>query len=223
MYDILFFDLDGTLTDSSVGITKSIRFALQNMGVECPDTEPLKKYIGPPLAASFKDYFDTPEEIDRGVKLYRQRYSEAGWKENRPYDGITQALAVLKEQGKKIYMATSKPEHSAKQIAAYFGLEPYFDAICGASDDLSRNTKQEVVAYALEVAGVPVGSDGKVNDPERILMIGDRHYDVEGAGMFGIRTLGVTYGFGSREELLGCGAAAAVDTPEEIVKFVLEA
>lgn len=223
MYDILFFDLDGTLTDSSDGITKSIQYALREMGLECENRESLKKYIGPPLSVSFRDYFDAPEDIDRAVRLYRQRYNEVGWKENRPYDGIAEALSELKKQGKKIYMATSKPEHFAKRIAEYFQLAEYFEEICGATTDGVRNTKQEVVAYALELAKIPMGSGGKIADAEQVLMIGDRHHDVEGAGAFGIRTLGVTYGFGSREELLGCGAVAAVDTPEEIVRYVLGA
>lgn len=219
MYEILLVDLDGTLTDSSEGITKSIAYALEKMGVECKDRNELKKYIGPPLTVSFRDYFDG-EDINKAVRLYRERYSETGWKENRVYEGVPEMLAALKASGRKIFMATSKPEHFAKQIAEYFDFAKYFDVICGATTDLVRYNKQQVVEYALEVAGVELGRDGKVSDPSQVLMIGDRHHDVEGAGVFGIKTLGVTYGFGTSEELLGCGAVAAVDTPEEVVKWI---
>lgn len=220
MYDILFFDLDGTLTDSSEGITKSIQIALGKMGVECKDRNELRKYIGPPLTVSMSDYFEG-EDVDRAIRLYRERYSEIGWKENRVYDGVHEMLAKLKESGKKIFMATSKPEHFANRIAEYFDFAKYFDCICGATTDKLRNTKEEVVAYALNLAGAALNEDGKIADQTQVLMIGDRHHDVEGAGALGVRTLGVTYGFGTREELFGCGAIDVVDTPEEVVEYVL--
>ncbi|MGN0164781.1 MAG: HAD hydrolase-like protein [Lachnospiraceae bacterium] len=220
MYDILFFDLDGTLTDSSEGITKSIAYALEKMGVECDDLSTLLKYIGPPLSVSFRDYFQG-DDIEKAVKLYRERYNETGWMENRVYDRVPEMLARLKAENKKIYMATSKPEHFAKRIAEYFGFAKYFDGICGATTDLKRNTKQEVLAYALEMGGVPLGGHSLVLDDTQVLMIGDRYYDVEGAGAFGIKTLGVTYGFGTKEELDSYGAIAAVDTPDAVADYIL--
>lgn len=221
MYDTILFDLDGTLTDSSEGITKSIEYALNKMGISCNDRNELLKYIGPPLTVSFRDYFEG-EDIDKAVKLYRERYSEIGWKENRVYDGVPEMLAKLKQSGKRIYMATSKPEHFAKMIAEYFDFAKYFDVICGASMDLLRYNKQQVVEYALSLAGIALGEDGRVSESSGVLMVGDRHHDVEGAGALGIGTLGVTYGFGTRDELTYCGAICVADSPQEVAELILE-
>lgn len=212
MYSTIFFDLDGTLTDSEEGITKSVQYGLKKMGVtDCDDLSALRHFIGPPLSESFKEFFEG-EDIKRAIAFYRERYSTIGWKENRLYDGIKDMLNEIKESGRKIYMATSKPEIFAKDIAELFEISEYFDGICGATTDGVRNTKEDVVKYAIEVCGE--------TNPDNILMVGDRHHDVDGAGEFGIKTLGVTYGFGTREELLGCGAIAVVDTPDEVVKFI---
>lgn len=212
MYSTIFFDLDGTLTDSEEGITKSVQYGLKKMGVtDCDDLSALRHFIGPPLSESFKEFFEG-EDIKRAIAFYRERYSTIGWKENRLYDGIKDMLKKIKESGRKIYMATSKPEIFAKDIAELFEISEYFDGICGATTDGVRNTKEDVVKYAIEVCGE--------TNPDNILMVGDRHHDVDGAGEFGIKTLGVTYGFGTREELLGCGAIAVVDTPDEVVKFI---
>jgi phosphoglycolate phosphatase len=212
MYSTIFFDLDGTLTDSEEGITKSVQYGLKKMGVtDCDDLSALRHFIGPPLSESFKEFFEG-EDIKRAIAFYRERYSTIGWKENRLYDGIKDMLKKIKESSRKIYMATSKPEIFAKDIAELFEISEYFDGICGATTDGVRNTKEDVVKYAIEVCGE--------TNPDNILMVGDRHHDVDGAGEFGIKTLGVTYGFGTREELLGCGAIAVVDTPDEVVKFI---
>lgn len=220
MYDTILFDLDGTLTDSSEGITKSIEYALNKMGVSCDDRNELKKYIGPPLTVSFSDYFEG-EDIDKAVKLYRERYSEIGWKENRVYDGVPEMLECLKKAGKRIYMATSKPEHFAKRIAEYFDFAKYFDVVCGASMDLLRYNKQQVVEYALSLAGVALDAEGKVPKDAGVLMVGDRHHDVEGAGALGIKTLGVTYGFGTGEELISSGAICIVDSPDKVAELII--
>ncbi len=208
----LFFDLDGTISDSSEGITKGIGGALEQMGVHMTREE-LLRYIGPPLTVSFGEHFAEPEKVQEGIRIYREYYNEIGWKENTMYSGIPEALAKLKTAGKVLIMATSKPEYFAKRIADYFGITEHFDLICGATMDGRINTKAEVIAYALESYGNP--------EPSDCLMIGDRFYDVEGAAPFGIRTLGVTYGFGNREELVKAGAIAVVDTVEEMCEYAL--
>lgn len=212
MYKALLFDLDGTLTDSSEGITKSIAYALKEMNVACEDLNELKKYIGPPLSVSFRDYFEG-EDITKAVKLYRLRYNEIGWKENRVYDGVIEMLASLKASGIRLIMATSKPEVFAIKIAEYFKFAEYFELLGGATTDGTRNDKHEVINYVLENTGL--------SNPEEILMIGDRYHDVEGAAKFGIKTLGVTYGFGTDKELLAAGAIDVVDSPEEVVNYVM--
>lgn len=208
----IFLDLDGTISDSSEGITNCLANALETMGVRVEDKNTLKKYIGPPLSVSFRDYFEG-EDVERAIGLYRARYRESGWKENRMYPGIPEALAALKKGGKQIVMATSKPEEFARKIAEYFGIAPYFTAICGASLDQKINTKAEVIAYAMKTLGF--------SDPKEIVMVGDRYHDVEGAAEFGIATLGVTYGFGTAEELLQAGAFAVADSPEEMSRSLL--
>ena len=212
MIRYIFFDLDGTLSDSSEGITKGIGGALSKMGIEL-GREELLRYIGPPLTVSFGEHFSDPEEVQRGIRLYREYYNETGWKENVLYPGIPEALKKLREAGKVLLMATSKPELYAKRIADYFGITEYFHKICGATMDGTINTKSEVIRYALAGLGNP--------DPSEVLMIGDRFYDVEGARPFGIRTLGVTYGFGNEEELLKAGAFAVCSSPEEMAELVL--
>ncbi|MDO4318437.1 MAG: HAD hydrolase-like protein [Lachnospiraceae bacterium] len=208
----VFLDLDGTISDSSEGITNCIAEALETMGVRVEDKNTLKKYIGPPLSVSFRDYFEG-EDIERAIGLYRARYRESGWKENRMYPGIPEALAALRKGGKQIVMATSKPEEFARRIAEYFGIASYFTAICGASLDQRINTKAEVIAYAMKTLGL--------SDPKEIVMVGDRYHDVEGAAEFGIAALGVTYGFGTAEELLQAGAFAVADSPEEMSRSLL--
>ena len=209
MIKYLFFDLDGTLTDSSEGIYNCIEYALNRYGVTVEDRSILRKYIGPPLTAAFSDYF-TGERIQDAVLAYRERYKEIGWKENRVYDGIPEALARLKDAGYILVMATSKPETYAKWIAEFFDFAKYFDFICGASFDGTVATKAEVFRHAMEESGAR---------QEEIFMIGDRYYDVKGAMEFGVKTLGVTYGFGTKEELTEAGAAAIAETPAEIAEY----
>lgn len=212
MYKVLLFDLDGTLTDSSEGITKSLAYALHEMGVDYGEREQLKRFIGPPLSVSFSEFF-SGEDIQKAVNLYRKRYSEIGWKENRVYDGVKEMLARLKENGLRIFMATSKPEIYAVRIADYFDLTRYFEFIGGATTDGTRNDKSDVIKYVLDRFGTDRAEDA--------LMIGDRWHDVEGAAAFGIKTLGVAYGFGSREELLSAGAVYVAKTPSDVADYVL--
>ncbi|MCR4736031.1 MAG: HAD family hydrolase [Treponema sp.] len=209
MFEYYFFDLDGTLTDSSLGILNSYKFALKKLGFEIPDDSILRKYIGPPLLEVFmNDYGMTQSGAMEAVKVYREYFSQKGIYENQVYPGIQEMLAKLKEKGKKILLATSKPEKFAKIIIEYFHLDPYFDYICGSNGDESRGLKAEVIKYALETCGNP--------DKAKVLMVGDRNYDVIGAKENGLKSCGVLFGFGSREELEDAGADFIVESPAQL-------
>ena len=217
-YKNLLIDLDGTIIDSADGVINSFRHALDCMGVSYGDRSSMIKYMGPPLSESFSEYFDTPEEVKAAIEKYRERYSVIGWKEATLFPGIDKMLAALKEAGFGIYMATSKPEGYAVKIAENLGVAEYFDRMFGASFDGKINTKEEVLEYALNT--IYGGKyDREVN--RDVLMIGDRYFDVRGAAFFGIPTLGVTFGYGSEEELREAGAADTVPTAEDVVKWVM--
>ena len=213
MYKTVLFDLDGTLTDSSPGITRSAVYALRKMGVEENDPARLRKFIGPPLFNTFQKYYGFSEEESRlAITYYREYFSVDGKFENSVYDGVPEMLDELKRRGKQLVVATSKPEQFAKEIVEHFGLAGYFDFVAGATMDESRNTKSSVLAYAIESCGL--------TDMSELVMVGDRHHDVDGANEFGIDCIGVLYGYGDKEELTGAGAAYIAETPADILKYI---
>lgn len=201
MKKYILFDLDGTLTDPKEGITKSFQYALEAYGIHEENLDALVKYIGPPLKDSFMEGygFDETKAI-AAVKKYRERFEVTGLYENIVYDGICGVLDQLVENGYQLIVATSKPEKFAKIIISHFGLEKYFIDVCGSNLDLSRDKKEDVIAYILE--------KHRITEREGVVMVGDRKYDVIGAKKFQIPCVGVLYGFGSEEELLEAGAAA---------------
>jgi len=212
--DYLFFDLDGTLTESAPGIIRSARYALSRFGVT-PDDAVMMKFIGPPLLESFQRLCGLSEEQSReAIRLYREYFAEKGMFENSVYDGVREMLARLRAEGKILAVATSKPEIYAKQILDHFGLSEYFDFIAGAALDHVRMTKADVLQKAVAAVGL--------KDLDRGLMIGDRMHDAEGANTVGMQTLGVLYGYGSREELMEAGAADTVSTPWDVTAWILE-
>lgn len=212
-YDIFFFDLDGTITDSSLGITNSVMYALKKYGILENDRSKLYKFIGPPLDISFRDYYGFSEKKAwEAVGYYREYYKDRGIFENRVYDGFEEMLTQLKAAGKRMVVATSKPEVFARRIIEYFRLDKYFDYVAGMELDGGRGTKAEVIRYALEMCGI--------GDKRKVLMVGDRMHDVTGAKIAGIDCLGVLYGFGTREELEDAGADAIAETPEDILKYI---
>ncbi len=212
VYETYFFDLDGTITDSSLGITNSVMFALKKFGIEECDRTKLYKFIGPPLRVSFMRYYGFSEEKAlEAVACYREYYQDKGIFENKLYDGFAEMLKTLKAAGKRLVVATSKPEVYARRIISHFGLSPYFDYVAGMELDGGRETKAEVIRYALSVCGI--------EDLSGVLMIGDREHDVLGAKAAGIDCLGVLYGFGSREELEQAGADYIVENVEGILHF----
>lgn len=215
MAKYLFFDLDGTLTDPFEGITSAILYALGKMGMEKPERAFLGKFIGPPLTGSFREYLGmTREEADRALSLYREYYRDRGLFENALYPGIPEALAKLKSAGKTVCLATSKPEPFARRILEHFSVDGYFDEICGATLDGTRETKAAVLKELTARLALDPANPNAV-------MIGDRRHDAEGAREIGIPTVGVLWGYGSREELEAAGCVRIAETPEELASILL--
>ena len=212
-YKYLFFDLDGTLTDSAEGITNSVEYALNKFGIIIKDKSELNRFMGPPLVPAFMEFygFDEPD-AKKAVEYYRERFKDIGIFENRVYDGIKGLLEDLKNKGYTLVMATSKPETFAKRIADHFDLTKYFTYIAGATFDGRISTKAEVIEYAIKALGL--------KDRSEIIMIGDRHHDVEGAKETGLDSLGVLYGYGNREELEKAGATYIAPTVEDIASIL---
>lgn len=197
--DILFFDLDGTIVDSGLGITKCVQYSAEKMKLEKPELDKLRAFVGPPLKEMFMEYFHLNEsEGEKAVAYYRERYREKGIYENTVYEGIPETFQFFKKKGYKIALATSKPELFAKEILHFFGLDIYFDFIGGSTLGEERNTKTKVIEYNIRKMGI--------KNKKRIVMIGDRKYDVVGAKEAEISSIGVLYGYGSQEELEQAGA-----------------
>ena len=216
-YEYILFDLDGTLTDSSEGIMKSILYALDTMGIERPSEETLRLFIGPTLDYSYRTYMKLDEDaIKEGIRLYRDRYSKVGKFENRPYDGIKDALALLKNKGCKLLVASGKPETFVNDILEHFDLMKYFDFCAGSTLDGVRSKKDDIIAYAFRNMGITPDIYDKV------LMVGDRKFDVEGAKSIGIDCLGVRYGFAPQGELEEAGATYIADDMNHMIKMFEE-
>lgn len=212
-YDTFFFDLDGTIIDSSMGITNSVMYALKRFGIEETDRTSLYKFIGPPLTESFERFYGFDEEkAIEAVNVYREYYADKGIFEIEVYEGIAETVKALKKAGKKVVVATSKPEIFARRIMEHIGLSEYFDYIAGMGMDGARNTKAEVIDYAIEAC--------QLTEKEKILMIGDREHDVIGAKRIGIDCVGVLYGFGSQEEFEEAGATYIVEKATDVLAFV---
>ncbi len=213
-YEAILFDLDGTLTDPGEGITNSVAYALKKYGINVEDKTQLYKFIGPPLHESFEKYCGfSKEESLKVVEYYREYYRDKGIFENVVYDGIENLLKKLYDSGKKVVLATSKPEIFAKKILSYFGLSEFFFFEAGANLDGSRTNKADVIEYALENA--------EITDKSSVVMIGDREHDIIGASKNGIDSIGVLFGYGSREELEKAGATYIAETVEEIAEFII--
>ncbi len=203
------FDLDGTLTDSQEGILNAIEYALKHYGILVEDRNALRPFLGPPLADSMRQYCGFgPEKAFEAVEKFREYYNEKGLFENRPYPGIEDMLKNLRAKGCRLFVATSKPEVTARMILEHFKLDGYFDYIGGATPDESRVKKADVVSYVLETAGLGNG--------EEAIMVGDRKHDVIGARENGLESIGVLYGYGDRQELVKAGADYLAETVEDI-------
>ncbi len=215
-YELILFDLDGTLTEPGIGITNSVAYALQKLGIPVPERRELYKFIGPPLMDSLMKYYGLSEAGARqAISYYREYYAETGMMENRVYAGIEELLKALSQAGKRLCVATSKPEGFARTILEHFKLASYFEYIAGAELDGTRTKKDEVIAYALEQCALPMGGNA--------LMVGDREYDILGAAKCGLDCVGVLFGYGRAEELQRAGAAYIVKTVEELAELLLDA
>lgn len=213
MYQYLLFDLDGTLTDPGVGITNSVMYALRKFDIHVTDRSELYRFIGPPLRESFELFYGlSGEQNALAVRYYREYFQAQGIYENAVYSGISALLAQLKEMGKTLITATSKPEAFAVRILQHFQLSDYFDFVAGATMDDTRNKKADIIKYALEHCGI--------SEKSKALMIGDRMHDVIGAKENGLDALGVLYGYGSCDELKEAGAKYLAKTPLDILEYV---
>ena len=214
-YTHILFDLDGTITDPAEGITTCVRHALHCQGIEEENYKNLCRMIGPPLAEGFREFYGMDEEHAwQAVRDFRELFARIGVEKNIPYPGMKEALLRLRDAGKVLCVATSKPEPFARAIADRFGLAECFDFVGGASLDDTRTKKAAVIEYVLASMGSP--------RPEQVLMVGDRRHDVEGAAALGIHCVGVLYGYGSREELTAAGACFLAEKPADIADYVLE-
>lgn len=216
MWNTILFDLDGTLTDSAEGITKSVQYALAHFGMQEPDLEKLECFVGPPLMEQFMRYCGFGEEQGReAVRIYRERYSDTGIWENSVYEGIREMLEKLSDRGYTLGMASSKPTYFVRQILERFELLPYFQVVVGSEMDGTRTDKAEVIEEALRQLEVR-------EYRQRVLMVGDKEHDVNGARKAGIPCVGVAYGYGSREELLKAQPLAIVSSVEELTDFLTD-
>lgn len=213
-YTHVLFDLDGTLTDSRVGITRSVAYALRQFGIHVDNYDTLTPFIGPPLMESFQSIYHFDENQSRlASRHYRHYFLDRGWAENSVYSGIPSLIQDLHRQGVHLYVATSKGEQSARRILTHFHLTPYFDFIAGDTPRHRRPTKADVIRHLIKRQGVC--------PTDRAVMVGDRRHDIEGACQAGLPSLGVTYGYGNREELMQAGATDIVDTVDALRRFLL--
>ena len=210
--DAIFFDLDGTLTDPKIGITRSIQYALDKLGhPDIPSEDELTWCIGPPLRASFTKLLGGEDASDRAVSLYRERFADIGIFENSLYAGIADILTAVARPGRRLFVATSKPGVFAERIIDHFGLRGHFERVFGSELDGIRSDKTHLLEYALRETSV---------DPSRAIMIGDRSHDIVGARNNGMSAIGVLYGYGSREELTEAGARHVCARPHGLLEHL---
>ena len=207
---LILFDLDGTLTDSGEGITKSVKLALDHFGIPAESLDDLRYFVGPPLRDSFLKAGVPEDRIEEAIAVYRSRYTTVGKFENIPYPGIPQLLSQLKDCGYQLCVATSKPETMSVEILDKFGLSCYFDEICGATLDKSRDSKSAVIEYLLQ----------KTGSSDNAIMVGDTAFDVVGAAEHGIPTIGVSWGYGTVEDMEKAGAKAIAHSMDELAELI---
>ena len=200
------FDLDGTLTDSGEGITKCVRLALEHFGIPVKNLDDLRFFVGPPLRDSFVKAGVPEDKVEEAIAVYRSRYTNVGLFENTPYSGIRELLEKLTALGYRLFVATSKPEEMAVRVLKKFDLFRYFERVCGATMDKSRDSKSAVIAYLL----------AECSNGENAIMVGDTAFDVIGAAEHKIPTIGVSWGYGNADEMKAAGAVSIANTPDEL-------
>lgn len=217
-YDVIAFDLDGTLSDPAKGLVQGFVYCFKKLGIPYDDEESLRKYIGPSLYDEWQEDFGfTPEEANAAIEVFREYYNIYGWWDNVMYDGIPEMLDSLKRAGKKVVLATSKPLDTAKKVLELFGLTRYFDFIGGAISH-ENDQKWQVLNWSLSEVGVDL------RDPDSLakcIMVGDRKYDAEGAQICGIDSMGVLYGHGTEKEMTSSGFTVLVSSVAEISEYLI--
>ena len=212
-YTTLLFDLDGTLVDSGEGIMKCAQYSLAHFGIEVTDLQTLRPFVGPPLEDSYKDLYGfSDKDAMKAVEIYRERYFRKGWLEQHLYDGVIVFLEELRHRGYVMGIATSKMQIQADKVTSEFGLRHFFDFIGGRDDKGILHTKADVINAALSSQGI--------EDRSKILMIGDRKFDVQGAKECGIDSMGVLYGYGDREEFENAGVTYICRDFDEILSML---
>ena len=206
MSKFILFDLDGTLTDSGEGIINCATLALEHFGLPVPDRTTMRVFVGPPLDETFVKFGVPKERAQEAITVFRRRYTTVGKFENFPYPGIAEMLQKLKENGHRLFVATSKPEIMAVEILEKFGLAQYFEQICGATLDGSRSKKEDVISYLLE----------KTGSSEAAIMVGDTAFDVIGAAAHGIPAIGVAWGYGKTQDMITAGAVSVAETVDAL-------
>lgn len=213
-YNIILFDLDGTLSDPKVGITKSVQYALQKMNIIESDINKLECFIGPPLQDSFTQYYNFDEEnTQKAIDFYRERFKEIGMFENELYSNISLLLKSLKDLNFTLVVATSKPTVFAEQILVHFNVDQYFDLVVGSNLDGTRTAKTEIIKYIIDM----------YNDHSlaEFIMIGDKKHDIIGANNNSIDSIGVTYGYGPYEELSFSNPTYIVKCVDQIIDILV--
>ncbi len=214
-YKYIIFDLDGTLTDPFEGITNSVRFAMEKMGREIPAGFDLGKFIGPPLYYSFEEFFGmSKEDSEVAVDLFREYYNQKGLYENVIYDGISDLLAYIRDCGGLALVGTSKPQVFAERVLHEFDIHKYFNAISGADMKEAHSSKEHIIRHSMSLAGIPE------SEYKYCLMVGDRMFDIEGAKLCGIDSVGVLWGYGSKHELVSEGATYIAESADDIKKII---
>ena len=208
----VFFDLDGTLTDSGEGIINCAILALEHFGLPIPSREALRVFVGPPLDQSFINHGVPADKTGEAIRVYRSRYTTVGKFENFPYPGVEELLQKLKNAGCRLFVATSKPEGMSVEILEKFGLAHYFEKICGATLDGSRSHKADVIAYLLS----------QVENVENVVMVGDTAFDVIGAKAHGIATIGVSWGYGKVSDITDAGAVSIAHSMDELYNQIMK-
>ena len=212
-YDIALFDLDGTISESAEGIKYCIKLTLDEMGKPHPDLSDYSKYIGPPLVKTFQNLcLLSEEEAQKAVEIYVKHYDVEGLKRNRLYDGIVDVLKACNDNGVLISVCSSKNEKIAKEVVDLLGVTKYFDALCGSNIDGTRKEKEELIPYALSTLGAKDGA--------RVVMIGDTKFDCIGAKKCSVDFIGVTYGYGKKEDMVSAGGEKFADTPHKLHKYL---
>lgn len=206
----VFFDLDGTLTDSGEGIMNCATLGLEHFGLPVPPREEMRVFVGPPLDQTFIKFGVPADKTDEAIEVFRSRYRTVGKFENFPYPGIQEALETLQGQGHRLFVATSKPEALANEVLAHFDLAKYFEQIAGATFNGTRSHKADVITYLLSLTG----------DVGQTVMVGDTAYDVIGAAQHGIPTIGVSWGYGEVADMEHAGAIAIAHTMAEMVEII---